>query len=1147
MSKTSQLTVVSAAAGTGKTTRLVQEYLDLLRDGISPNKIVAITFTRKAAAELIESVSRCLRNSLGEPVPEKFKQDFDACYKDHLPTDLDLIRNALNELPNAPAGTTDSFVQRLLSEFALEARLPVDDDGPPAWLDFPIGQGDTSAVFEMAIREVIDPQDGKVPPAASALLKHMGMKELLAHISETARALPLRDAAKGIELASGTELMKWVLSMVANEFRTVKLGNPEVTQIKLKANSEFERPVLDWVQDNMPAKVPMELIAWCAITANGSIKEPAQALKAALAQKQIDFGIVSINLNTLAQTFAKGFSESQMQICDSIRSNLLTLSEQVRNHAFRMAAQTGALDHDLLTEAAIDLCSRADRSDRLQNRFEAILLDEVQDSSPRQFRLFEALENLPGEGKRLRAFYVGDSRQSIYLFRGAEPAGLGELEKRPELDGTKREQLGTNFRSTPAMVEAQKALFARAKSGIDTLPGLSGVTGIDHVKSVAGKAKDQLTSEAPFQDPVVIVTRDPDMADQTQLSPKDLNCAAIDVFAARIQDAWTREKRTNDTAAVLTTSWPKAIATRDRLRAILRPNRVGDAFLDGNSELTKRQVARDVRLIIQALWDSTDDIAWAGLWRLPMIGLSDGALAALKTGTGLHPTESRIQGLSWATAAESLSPEVFPEADVMAFQRVRPILTRAGREIGRIPTADVIERMAADLHWRPILLAGPDGMDAVGELEVILDWIRQTESDQVDPDAVVALLDPDQSEDPPRVELHRDARTVSCTTIFQAKGLKYDHVLVYDIGTSPGGNADEGWSRASVKIDKQAKTLLGVKFDPDGALKPVPDPLQLLADQVNLARRNEERLRLAYVAITRAVRSVTFAVGVQAGGIHKQLSALWTAEPAMPGITQEPVEAPAKIDGVRKGFVSAKHGFPVDAVEPSGWVSVSPSSAGEAWKSRDLAARDALVADIAKRCEFLPGGDPIAPPTIKGETADSKVEDASWGTLVHHWMEFGGLNEGADLAMATRFLSEKYDMVHPELAEWLVKLVRNLESKQSDLITTLRSPEVTLHHEMPFAGVNATVAGDPWFHAGRIDLLVTWPDRRAWVIDFKAGSLYPASREDLIQDRKLGEHGPKLNEHGPQLEAYRQALTSAGWNVEKVGLLFMRTGTWVGW
>lgn len=1152
MNNNSRLTVVSAAAGTGKTTRLVREYLSLLKTGISPKSIIAITFTRKAAAELVEAVSMCLRASQGRPVPDRFRQEYEECYTDCVPTDERTIQDALNELPNAPAGTVDSFVLNLLSEFALEARLPVGDDGDPAWLDFPIGSGGVSEVFEGAIREILDPKDGKVPPEASRLLKHMGFKELIARVSETISSLPAT-LDTGARPMTDIKFADIVLERTAEIFKTAVNDSPDQLKIDTKNTRPFFKPVDDWRNSNYTGPAPLELLAWCANATSGNpekLSKNAKILKSALKQKEFDFGIVRIGLDEAVITFKGGFGADDLSECDEIRKDLLRLSIKARDHALRMAAASGSLDHDLLTEAAIDMCTRKGRSERLKKRFQALLVDEVQDSSPRQFELYRALENLPidtGHGdynQPLQTFFVGDSRQSIYLFRGAEPAELAELVERAKTIPNALQPLDKNYRSTPAMVDTQKALFNRILEKCGDKPGLTGIDGFDHVTSNERKKAHELPESAPFRDPIVMVTLDQPEGDSKDWHTSDFHDAAIDVFAERICHAWgkDRENRPDDTAAVLTTSWSKAIIARDRLRAILRATGAGDAFLDGSHELTEGQVAMDVRTIVKALWDHTDDISWTGLWRHPMIGISDAGLAAFQMGRGIHVAGEPIRGMSRALASDSLAPQVFPEADIKTFNRVRPFLVRAIREIGRVPTADVVEHLASNLQWRSILLNGPGGEDAVAQLEVILDWIRQTEADVVDPDKVVSMLEQGEADETPRVELYRGARSVSCTTIHQAKGLKYDHVMIYAIGTSPSGKNDDSWRRTNVVCDGNTIPLIGVKIDPNRALKPTSDPIFRLVDRINEIRRDQERLRLAYVAVTRAVRSVTFAIGTGDDGIHDSLSEKWLADPEIPGVTRVTQPGPKIIDTSIAAHVTAEREFPVSPLEPAGWKSVSPSRASEAWNDAGANYWNELIKDIIARCEFRAGAARLDPPSIDGETFEHKVTSDAWGTMVHAWMEMGGLRAGSDQAAATLFLRERYGIAdNAELAQWLVDLVTQLERTQPELIRTLRSDEVKLHFEMPFAGVDEPLSGEKWFHAGRIDLLVEFPARKAlWVIDFKAGQRNPENGKDLLK-------GAGLDEYIPQLEAYRRALTAAGWNVEKVGLLYVRSGAWVCW
>ena len=98
--------VLEASAGTGKTTVLVSRYVNLLRAGVDPSNILAITFTRQAAAEMRERIIRQLRRSAGGP-----------------PADRDRWRGLRDRLGDIAISTIDAFCLSLLREFPLEADL----------------------------------------------------------------------------------------------------------------------------------------------------------------------------------------------------------------------------------------------------------------------------------------------------------------------------------------------------------------------------------------------------------------------------------------------------------------------------------------------------------------------------------------------------------------------------------------------------------------------------------------------------------------------------------------------------------------------------------------------------------------------------------------------------------------------------------------------------------------------------------------------------------------------------------------------------------------------------------------------------------------------------------------------------------------
>jgi ATP-dependent helicase/nuclease subunit A len=1128
------LTVASAAAGTGKTTRLVCEYLGLLKQGLSPREIVAITFTRKAAAELVERVSSCLRAAAGDPrVSADFLNEYKACFEGVGPTDPVFIEKCQRELLNAPVGTTDSFVLSLLGEFALEAGLPVGD-GRTALLDVPVGTGDSTAAFDAAAREVIDPLGGTVPPEAARLLRRLRFKEVLAQVGVLARDLP------SDPVACSTEVIAVLLRALADAVRATW---PDVATLPALTGVDYAKNLPEiqaWLSAGGMDPAPACLAVWCnAFLSSGAM--PVAEAQAAFLAHVADLGAVRLSLKDVAAVLAANAPESCVQ-SDEIRADLHALASRVRDRAWELAVEGGLLDHDLLTEAATHLCTRPDRSDRLKNRFRAILVDEAQDSSPRQYRLYRAIEDLPGNGERLAAFYVGDSRQSIYLFRGAEPREFDALRAR----AGKHEDLHTNFRSTPELVAAQRALFGTVLADGDGLPPLPGLDPVDQVTADPNRAIADPEDEEGMA-PIIIVAQKVDEGKKPSWDSEMANAAAIDQFTERLKAAWAVSGRDGETAAVLTASWAKALKARNRLRAILGADR---AFLDGGGQIRSGTVARDLRTLVRALWDRTNDLAWTGVWRHPMVGLTDGALAQLKEGLvvqvrhgkGKEATWEAYHGLAPAAGMELVLPGILSPLDAMVMERTRPTLRQAAGDIGRVPTADVIEDVAAALWWRPILLAGPGGEDAAAELEVCLDWIRQAESGGVDPEAVLALLDPDGEGEEPRLELRRGKGTVSCTTVHQAKGLKYHHVMVYDIGTSPRGGALDDWTRATIEIDGRPQVLLGVRFDPNGGLDPKNDLFQTLSSKVSAVRRNAERLRMAYVAVTRAVRTVTFSLVPPRNnpGIMKLLGSKWlqpAVEKRLEGVRVEFCKELLNVKPLQTGHAVALGPFPVAPVKAKGWTLVSPSSARAFWGEVEL---DELVRRIASSPDFREGDLQLGAPALEESEGQDleKVEETRWGDLVHSWLQSGGLEADVPVERCSAWLEREYALEDQELADWLIRLSRSLEVQQPDIVRAIRSQGARILFEFPFIGVGGSESDR--LHAGRMDLVVAWPDRRAcWIIDFKAGRHGPT-----IKEKAKSGH---LKTYGPQIEAYRQSLTRAGWTVERAGLWYVRQGTWLGW
>jgi ATP-dependent exoDNAse (exonuclease V) beta subunit len=736
--------------------------------------------------------------------------------------------------------------------------------------------------------------------------------------------------------------------------------------------------------------------------------------------------------------------------------------------------------------------------------------------------LYRALTDLPGGDAQLRTTYVGDPRQSIYLFRGAEPRIFDAI-REEAVAGKTHEALDVNRRATPALNDAQRALFNQAEAF-----RLAGVDSIEGVRALAPNARKQLAPDHPFEAPVVLVVPDPE-ADWNAAAEVE---ATVDVLLQRLDAARAEPGHAGDTAAVLAPTWSKTQVACARIRALRGPHA---AHIEGNKGLFQTRVARDVAIWLRALWDSGDALAWAAVWRHPMVGITDAGLIRLRDGLGLLDADGaplEAHGLGTVNRAHALDPAIHDPIDVATFARVAPVLRASVARLGREGTAGVLDAAFASLRWRLLLRVGPEGDEDVARLEVLLDLVRQAEQAGVDPDAALRALTGTDGTDAPKVHLDRGRTSIACTTIFQAKGLAWDHVGVVAIGgRSDGGRPS---TRQRVSWQGEEMELVGVKLDPTGALKPVEDPVARVAKAVANARGDQERLRCAYVALTRARRSVT--VGLhpdgKKNGIHTQLAACWLEGP-LHGVQVAPMPTPAPAIALVRGHVLASGQLSVEPVRPRGRTVVSPSSLHDHLDVDERAARLDAVLDDAQLSLGLPAVSLSA--AVRGLPANVR------GSLVHAWLGAGGLHPTTATEDAARaFLAEVRPDLHADtFAPWLVAVSTRIDRTWPGDLADLRAPDAAHAFELPVLAPEAHGTDTARLLNGSIDLVVQRADGTVDIIDFK-GEQAPTALSELRSQAGF-------RENVLQVDAYRRALQATGLTVGRCCLLYTATGTWVSW
>ncbi|MBT3218097.1 MAG: UvrD-helicase domain-containing protein, partial [Proteobacteria bacterium] len=1089
---------------------------------------VAITFTRKAAAELLWRVSQALRASLGDKASQANLGVVWPQYQEAAPQRKDDIERALADLGDAPIGTTDGFIQSLLNEFALDASLPVPGGTVP--LDVPIRAGSSPREsVELAARQLLDPPEGNPRPELEELVRFFTLKKALSSLTWRSPYDELslgscQEVLRAISVEFASVLARFDMAAICAIEEHTHEGWLQGALKSTNLEGKWAAPaVAKWLNDgSSQGEAPWQLVGW--LRSFNKRSKLRNQLWTALKQHHYDFGVVRLSYTTILEALKHPYQErDHILLADRLRDLLEKLRLEAVAKGMGHAVRAGHLGHGELERAAIALCESPPRL--LKSRFRALLVDEVQDASPGQLRLYRALAALPDT----QSYFVGDSRQSIYLFRGSEPQGFDAL-ARAAGEQQNLLRLNTNHRSSPQLVAAHRSLFSALSVPMTKL-GLNPLEEISGLEANPKNAKLALDSTIHDGDePVWLVVP------RRNEATTEINDATLARFLERVQNAWREPNHQGDTAAVLVPTWFEANKACSLLRRLARDD--GAAFVEGG-KWEERRVTTDLHMHLRALSDRSDDIAWFALFKHPGFGLSDGALAKITKGEGLIRQGSEAP--SWAKTLGFLVEvdeldEHHTEVDRFAFANAIGPLRRALGEFERGSIATAIELLARELHWRTLFAAGPGGIDDVAELEVLIDWLRSLAADGLSAQAIIQQLGDPQGADPPRIHLPRQDQHIVCTTVFQAKGLAWDHVAVLSIGRSIRVNSSfDSWEHQNTWVSlggEQAVRLVGLHIDPSGGLSPYKDPISRLAARILKLRHDEEQVRKAYVAITRARRSVTIGLGgKRLDSIQRLFVDAWGGKRfADINVRHMPLVPIPAASPPSPYWVRGTGNLPERLLEQRRWTEEAPSRVATLFSTQE---RRELAEHIRTRvvlgAGMTLGQEPIHPPLVPG------VTDADWGTVAHGWMAWWRFAGAPDISEIQDYLRSEWQSGSDSIAEWLLAFSQQLETTKSPLWLEATDRSTRLMFERPIIGVGL----NNMLLSGRIDLLIQ-RGQRLTIVDFKAGEHSPTKVSNI-------ETQANLRTYGPQLEAYRECLENAGYKVDKVGLWFLRTGTTVVW
>lgn len=1069
--------LVQAPAGAGKTELLVRRYLRLLAIVAEPEEILAVTFTRKAAAEMQRRIVSALAVAPAGDDPaarEIRKLVADVRARDaernwqlaHHPARLristiDALNAALARSTPVSGGASalrpvsqqPDKLYRLAARAAL--RLLADADGPRdavavllAHLDNDPGRA------EDLIAQLLVRRDQWLPFIGAGLDPVAARRDLEASLARLVEG-ELARLESLIPAARRDELSEIVHAAAIN--RKLDLGNGGTADGSLGDR-------LAWWQFAAASLLTGKGDWRQRLTVREGFPADQKDLKAHAGKLVAALGAVHGLAGGLARVLrlpAPRYSPGQWGALEA----LLTLLPFAAAELKLVFATQGETDYaEIAAEARAALGDEVAPSElalRVDWRLQHLLLDEFQDTSRAQYALLRALTRgwAPGDGRTL--FLVGDPMQSIYRFRQAEVRLFLDVRDHG-LPGIVLEflQLRANFRSVPALVAWTNAIFARVFPPADDL-----------LSSAISFAASEPAREGPLPDPAAV----------------SLHAMASDKWGEEA-DAVVRVVRD-----CLSTSNAGSIGILVRSRGhaahiVVALRRAGiDLAASDLVQLGRTALANDLLAITRALLHAGDRLAWLTVLRAPWCGLSLADLACL----GTADDERTLYEIARAAAdpAAGAAPGLSAEGRTR-LARVTTAFTAGLARLGQLPLRDVVEGV-----WLEV--GGP----AVAGLELALADLILEEIGRHDvggdcPDTFALARALDQA----RASLPGADARVQVMTIHKAKGLQFDTVILPGLGRG-------------IRSDKRAALLWQELTNDDGLdllLAPVNargtdnDPLYELLWDLRRQQELAEADRLLYVAVTRA-RERLHLFGQTAGGAETTVASgpargslldrLWDVVGA-----SWPVVAPGDPAKDSPAADPAAHWRqPVLRRLPLNWQRPSPPAGLR-----------------------LPRGEPpVARTFVAYDWASAWARQA--GSVAHRCLQQIAI-EGV-----RQYTPERISSLRPGFRQLLLaqgvaasSVDRALERVVAVLTEALGDHDgrwlLSAEHSEPLNEYAVTVVDAGRFQQLIIDRAFVDTDGVRWIIDYKTSSHEGGDREAFIRS--------EVKRYATQLHAYRQAF---GW------------------
>ncbi|MGO9271358.1 MAG: UvrD-helicase domain-containing protein [Terriglobia bacterium] len=818
--------IVEAAAGTGKTSELIHRIVAVLKRGANVERIVAVTFTRKAAGELKLRLRQELDRALGEARTGSAS----------LEADVRNLEHALEHLEEAHIGTIHSFCADILRERPVEANID------PAFTGLEDSQA--KRVYREAFKQWAHKKLEEMPPGLRRVLSRLAVRQ-----SEQSPLAALEEA--------GWKLIEW------RDFPREWRREPFERE---KSADELVKRAFDLADTSERCPKPKDYLFLDLAPARAftSRLRRAEELSSGRDYDTLEALLVKLGADLKRKprkgtgTFAEGVKREDVL---RAREDLLTDLHAFKQHADadlaailqadmrdlldrydQLKRVAGGLDFtDLLLKVRDLVKQNAEIRRYLQRRFTHIFVDEFQDTDPLQVEilLLLAADNAdekewekakPSPGK---LFLVGDPKQSIYRFRRADVLLYQRVRESLTSKGVALLHLTKSYRALPALQQCINAAFAPEMTG-DDLVGQPAYVPLEKYR------------ETRDDQPAVIALPAPSpFSDYGRVRYEKINECMPDAVGAFIawlinESGWTL----GDAESGENPKPRKAIRPRDICILFRRFVSWGDDvtakylraleardvphLLVGAKSFHSREEVETLRTALTAIEWPDDELSVFATLKGSLFALPDSVLLRFKLEQkAFHP---------FRPLPAELDADLQPVADALR------LLAEFHRRRNRRPVVETIHDLLEKTRAHAGFALRPAGNQILANVYRVADLARAFElsggiSFRGFVEELAAQAEREEGSDSPVFE--EAAEGVRIMTVHGAKGLEFPVVILADITAKLSRTPPEKYIDGQQEL--AAISLAGFS------------PWDLLDHQLEEEARDQaEGVRVAYVAATRA-------------------------------------------------------------------------------------------------------------------------------------------------------------------------------------------------------------------------------------------------------------------------------------------------------